>query len=305
MHSRCGVCHGGGENHCPDNKLSVSKLHLFIFLRACLFSFLKFIGRVVRCRSNARCTHSKGKCMSFPPAVKEDALVASGRHCCLCHRFCGTKIEVHHIRLESEGGDNALENAISLCFDCHADMTSYDAKHPKGTKYTETELKRHRDNWYKKVAGVEGLLRPEEAATTDKKNYEHFLSLLPWNGSIHFIRHSNFAGFSFDLDQLNDLHKFHYECESPSFEFIDSDLEGLRASLNSCVSEFLRLIAIETFPTHTVAGWNSVPEEWQDEQPERFERVVKDIHAAATNVCEAYDDLVRLATRKLGIVPET
>ena len=241
--------------------------------------------------------------MPFPTAVKEDALVASGRHCCLCHRFCGTKIEVHHIKLESEGGANILENAIPLCFDCHADMTSYDVKHPKGTKYTEAELKRHRDNWYKKVVGTEGLLRPDEAAATDKKVYERLLSLLPWNGSMHFIRHNNFAGFSFSLDRLRDLYNFHYECESPSFEFIDSDLEGLRASLCGQLSEFLRLIAFETFTTHT-AGWNSVPEEWEEEQPERFERVVKGIHTASENICATYDALVKLATRKLGIVPE-
>lgn len=72
--------------------------------------------------------------MPFPSYVKEDTLVASGRHCCPCHRFCGTKIEVHHIRLENEGGENILENAIPLCFNCHADMTSYDAKHPKDTR---------------------------------------------------------------------------------------------------------------------------------------------------------------------------
>ena len=64
--------------------------------------------------------------MPFDSNVKEDVLVSCGRHCCICHKFCGTKIEVHHIREESEGGDNAAENAIPLCFDCHADMRSYD-----------------------------------------------------------------------------------------------------------------------------------------------------------------------------------
>lgn len=86
--------------------------------------------------------------MPFSPDVKEDALVACGRCCCICHKFCGTKIEVHHIREESEGGDNSLGNAIPVCFDCHADMRSYDFKHPKGNKYSESELIRHRDIWY-------------------------------------------------------------------------------------------------------------------------------------------------------------
>ena len=240
--------------------------------------------------------------MSFPNNIKEDALVACGRHCCICHRFCGTKIEVHHIRLISEGGTNTFENAVPLCFDCHADMRSYDAKHPKGTKYSEAELKRHRDNWYKKVEGTSGLVRSEEAAATDKMVYERSVKVLPWNGSLHFIRHNNFAGFSFELERLNDLYDFEYECESPSFEFIDPDLEGLRVSLRDYIGEFTRLVAHETYSAHT-AGWNAVPEEWQDEQPERFKSAVKGLHDAAEGACESYDALVKLATRKLGTIP--
>lgn len=89
--------------------------------------------------------------MGFPDKIREEAFVQSGRHCCLCHKFCSTKIEVHHIKLVSDGGDDSFENAIPLCFDCHADMRSYDHKHPKGTKYSETELRRHRDKWYEKI----------------------------------------------------------------------------------------------------------------------------------------------------------
>ena len=64
----------------------------------------------------------------------------------------------------------------------------------------------------------------------------------------------------------------------------------------------MRLVAFETFPTHTV-GWNAVPEEWEDEQPERFNRVVKGLHDAAEGACDSYDALVKLATRKLGTIP--
>ena len=119
---------------------------------------------------------------------------------------------------------------------------------------------------------------------------------------MHFIRHNNFAGFSFGLDRLNDLYEFIHECESPSFEFIDPDLEGLRVALRGYIQEFTSLVAFETFPTNTV-GWNEVPEEWDDEQPERFEKVVNGLHDTAEGACDSYDALVRLATRKLGIIP--
>ena len=32
--------------------------------------------------------------MSFPQAVSDEALVKCGR-CCICHKFCETKIELH------------------------------------------------------------------------------------------------------------------------------------------------------------------------------------------------------------------
>ena len=36
--------------------------------------------------------------MGFSDTVAARALVASGRCCCICHKFCGTKIELHHIK---------------------------------------------------------------------------------------------------------------------------------------------------------------------------------------------------------------
>ncbi|HEY1937090.1 MAG TPA: HNH endonuclease [Candidatus Angelobacter sp.] len=56
--------------------------------------------------------------MSFSQTDVEKALISCGRHCCLCHKFCGTNIELHHIVPESKGGLDVLDNAIPLCFDC-------------------------------------------------------------------------------------------------------------------------------------------------------------------------------------------
>jgi hypothetical protein len=241
--------------------------------------------------------------MPFPPNVKEDALIACGRCCCICHKFCGTKIEVHHIREESEGGDSLPDNAIALCFDCHADMRSYDHKYPKGNKYSESELKRHRDNWHKKVDGNTGLASRTEIIETDKRVYQVLVHILPWDGSISFVRTNNFAGFVFELSRLDDLHEYRHQCKNPAFEFIDPDLEELRATLLSHINKFTLAIATETFTSNTV-GWNCVPDEWEIEQPERYEKAVAKIHDSAQMVVDTYESLVRTATRKLGILPD-
>jgi 5-methylcytosine-specific restriction endonuclease McrA len=87
----------------------------------------------------------------WPQKVKESVLIACGRRCCVCHRFCGRNIELHHIEMEADGGKSTQENCIPLCFDCHSEAGHYNDRHPKGTKYSPSELRGHRDNWYKVV----------------------------------------------------------------------------------------------------------------------------------------------------------
>ena len=90
--------------------------------------------------------------MSFSKELKTKAMVACGRFCVICHKYCGNNMEVHHIVAESDGGSNDFDNAIPLCFDCHAEVRQYDPTHPKGIRFTKEELVQHRDNWYKKIS---------------------------------------------------------------------------------------------------------------------------------------------------------
>ena len=100
--------------------------------------------------------------MAFSEDIKTRTMVACGRCCCICHKFCGNNMEVHHIRARADGGTDTYDNAIPLCFDCHAEVRQYDPKHPKGIRFTEKELIQHRDNWYKAIAS-----NGEKEATTD------------------------------------------------------------------------------------------------------------------------------------------
>ena len=44
-----------------------------------------------------------------------------------------------------------MENCIPLYFDCHAEVGSYNAEHPKGRKIPPVELRKHRDAWFAQV----------------------------------------------------------------------------------------------------------------------------------------------------------
>jgi hypothetical protein len=183
-------------------------------------------------------------------------------------------------------------------------MRSYDHKHPKGNKYSENELKRHRDNWYAKITGNTGLAGRQEVVETDKHVYSRLIHLLPWDGSIRVISDNNFDGSSFRYEKLRDFDSFEYQCRNPAFEFIDPDLESLRAKLYTIIHCLSATLAENAFPT-TMPGDFSVPAEWEVLQPMRFHEVVSKIHETCREIVETYSSLVRTATRKLGILPET
>jgi hypothetical protein len=81
--------------------------------------------------------------------ISTKVLVDCGRCCCLCRRFKPIRLQVHHIVPRSEGGQDAFDNAIALCPTCHSDVHT---KAPFTRRFTEKELKTHRDNVYRLVA---------------------------------------------------------------------------------------------------------------------------------------------------------
>lgn len=56
-------------------------------------------------------------------------------------------MEVHHIHWKSKGGPDDIDNAIPLCFECHAEVNHYNPGHPKGRKFTKEELHEHKRQW--------------------------------------------------------------------------------------------------------------------------------------------------------------
>lgn len=90
----------------------------------------------------------------WPQHVKDEALSSCARRCCICNKFVGTNVELHHIVQEADGGASTLENCIPLCMECHSDVGHYNVRHPKGTKYSPGELRRHRDAVFSAMSGA-------------------------------------------------------------------------------------------------------------------------------------------------------
>ncbi|AFM12535.1 hypothetical protein [Turneriella parva] len=124
--------------------------------------------------------------------------------------------------------------------------------------------------------------------------------LLPASGTIQFIRNFNFAGFSFESERLDDLGNFEYECQNPNFGFMHPKLEEFRQTIKVLIREFEHLIALKTFPTES--GRQTIPKEWEIENPKEFWAVVKRIHELSAAICLNYDELVNSGRRILKVI---
>ncbi|SRR6266699_5657315 len=81
----------------------------------------------------------------FSDNDKIKILLWCDRHCCLCGKACGVDIEIAHI---APKGPGSIDNAIPLCYDCHARTGHYNREHPRGNRYRDDELKERREQIY-------------------------------------------------------------------------------------------------------------------------------------------------------------
>lgn len=207
-------------------------------------------------------------------------------------------MEIHHIVLKSEGGGDTYENAIPLCFDCHADQTSYDKKHPKGSKYTSAELKLHRDHWYARILSTSNTGQTENYKIQDASTLEELKEALPWDNSISFIQRHNF-GSPFNRIQIQNLDDFIDFASNPEREFLDPDLESLRGNLRGACADFLEALAIKTFPVQQVPFYVGIPQEWELTGPGSRAKAAIELNQLAAKVVIAYSDLIKQARLRL------
>jgi hypothetical protein len=101
----------------------------------------------VRCTILEDSNEEKLMASGFPRDQVTELLKACHRRCCICHRFCGVKIETDHIIPAADGGPDTIDNAIPVCFECHSEIHSYNDKHPRGRKFLPEELRGHKQQW--------------------------------------------------------------------------------------------------------------------------------------------------------------
>lgn len=248
---------------------------------------------------------AKASRQQIPKELEAKVLLECARRCALCFQVdldLGEK-EGQIAHVDHNPANNKKENLAYLCLRHHS---LYDSTTSQHKNYTPAELKEAREKLHELVAkraelltarGQEQTRPPREA---DIKALEDFFQILPSSGGIARLREFNFAGYAFPWDWFSDIKQFLYtRGEAPECEFLDPDLERLRKELLQSIGVLIRSLSHQTYYLRGSTTHASVPEEWEIDQPDRFDAAVAEIHKAAEATCSSYDAFVREARKRL------
>jgi len=239
----------------------------------------------------------------FSTEVKQRAMVECGRRCCLCHKFCGVRIECHHLVQPRNGGDDTLDNCIPLCFDCHAEAGHYNDAHPKGFKFTAQELRQHRDRWYAKVRAGISESASENSRILDRKLFLRLLSLLGGSREMaHFRKHDYGTIYPAAIDER--VREFLRETELPESEFFDVEVEGAISDLRAAADTYNESCLSIVSRHDRQVDYLGVPREWRESGAalaDKFQNAVKLLNHNANCVWNAYCQFIKIGRQRLNV----
>jgi hypothetical protein len=235
--------------------------------------------------------------MPFSQTIREEALVASGRHCCICRRFVGTKIECHHIIPETKGGDDTLANCIPLCFECHADVEHYNPSHPKGTKFTPRELRTHRDRWFQQISETTPAIFDHERRSVDREIFAIFREQVPESLARYLLKNQCW-GQPIRAEMIDKIYEIDRFLERIDCEFLDPTCEGYRSTFVLSYRRFLRNNDfIQISPTDHDPNLYRLPKEWLKsscpEEQKQFHDCMSNLNELSSRAFEAYETMIR------------
>jgi hypothetical protein len=204
--------------------------------------------------------------MAFDRNQVSELLAKCHRRCCICHRFCGVKIETHH----TIPGNDDIENAIPVCFECHAEIKLYDPTHPRGRRFQEDELKIHKKQWLDICQNNKSIFL-EKRAIDDVGPLQSLIDELEYN--INVSKYSK-------RDDLG--------CKFREVEFNRTITQGLLSLLPKEIKEVLietyrrvsRMNSLIASIMHTGARGGQYEEHWNKilEEIPGLESIIQDSH---------------------------
>lgn len=139
--------------------------------------------------------------MPFPEKDACQLLVECHRRCCICHKSCGVKIELAHIDQRADSHDDTIENAIPVCFECHAEIGLYNPRHPRGRRFSAEELRLHRGQWLR-ICGERPEILLHGPVISEAGTIERLINELEFNLDVTSQSGAKQIGCPFEVTQF-------------------------------------------------------------------------------------------------------
>jgi hypothetical protein len=140
--------------------------------------------------------------------------------------------------------------------------------------------------------------KSETVGGPDQELFLEFLNIMPSDGAIRFLRKQEMGGH-FNRRGLDDLYAFVGTWEDVTHEFQDSKLEAKRKQLLQQVNDYCDLIGLYTEQDH--GDSHHIRPYLRHEQPDEFQKAVRELHKQADKIVKLYDEFIRLGRKKLRV----
>lgn len=184
--------------------------------------------------------------MGFPSSIRNIVLLKCKRHCCLCGKYVGNNMELHHIKQRADGGDDTEDNCIPLCFNCHAEVKSYNPHHPKGLKYSEKELKERRNQVYEFVKNKAICNYSDDDIDKATK------LLVNYYKQIEEIIHIDPCAEPVRIRLIDDANNMLLELQSYAYAFSDEEAESQKCNLIESIQEWCNVMGNDEYFHHVI-----------------------------------------------------
>jgi len=148
------------------------------------------------------------------------------------------------------------------------------------------------------LIGLELAEKKSQKNNPDIILYNRLIELIPSGNIIEFLKNHDFGG-PLNSEYLNPLRDFNYYWDNAEYEFLNPKLEAKKRDLMKATNEFIGYFALNTWSL----GGNiqSVPADWQDDNPERWEKTRSELNRLSDRIVTVHQELVRMAKKILHV----
>lgn len=140
----------------------------------------------------------------------------------------------------------------------------------------------------------------EKTRNLDTQLFERIRKELLTQEALMEPRNNGFSGNPFENTQIHFIAIFLEESQKSDFTFFNPKLEKKKERIVVALKKLKTKLGSYIFGAGN-GGWLSIPREWEYDDPERYDKAIKEISDCENALVDSYDDFIKTAKRILKV----